>query len=365
MSVSEARLIANRQNSAKSTGPKTPEGKERSRCNGLKHGMAGEGVVIPADDLAEVERRAETLQAELDPKTAIGVILVRQLATLSVRMERGAKQEFAAIASRVRHASENFDQDRGDRAESLFVSIVDDPRKHLELLRRSPEGVARLVKAWTELRLDLSRAGATAWSPGHLEKMANLRGLAGNGLVGSWLEALTRATWGNLASLEDHERTGVDPQSRRPWARLALIERIDTEIAGLEAHLATLDLDLIEQDRAEAGDRALFDPSKEATLARRYESEARRCFFKSLNEFRQVEAESPGRNEVIEAADSNRESAPVASSRENLAATDRDQRMIPGHAPRTDDRSQRSAPKGEIERETRRAKAPRVALAVG
>jgi hypothetical protein len=53
-----------------------------------------------------------------------------------------------------------------------------------------------------------------------------------------------------------------------------------------------------------AARRALFDPSREATLARKYEAAAERGFFRALKELRQVEreakAESPG--PVIEAA---------------------------------------------------------------
>ena len=52
---------------------------------------------------------------------------------------------------------------------------------------------------------------------------------------------------------------------------------------------------LLARLRAEAGDRALFDPSKEATLARRYEAAAERGFFKALKELRHraAEAEAP------------------------------------------------------------------------
>jgi hypothetical protein len=66
----------------------------------------------------------------------------------------------------------------------------------------------------------------------------------------------------------------------------------------LKAHRLTLDLEIIEIDRAQAGERALFDTSKDATLARRYASEAQRNYFKTLNEFRQVEAESLERAEA-------------------------------------------------------------------
>jgi hypothetical protein len=123
MPASEAKIASNRQNSLKSTGPKTVEGKERSRQNGLKHGMAGSGVVLVAEDVGEVERRNEALQAELAPKSSLGQILVLQLATLSVRMERGAKQEFASVSARARHASEDFDAERLDRVEELFASL--------------------------------------------------------------------------------------------------------------------------------------------------------------------------------------------------------------------------------------------------
>ena len=66
----------------------------------------------------------------------------------------------------------------------------------------------------------------------------------------------------------------------------------------MEAHYPTLDFEMIELDRAEAGSRALFDASKPACLARRYESEARRGFFQALKEFRKVEAEAAEREEL-------------------------------------------------------------------
>jgi hypothetical protein len=49
-----------------------------------------------------------------------------------------------------------------------------------------------------------------------------------------------------------------------------------------------------EKLRAQAGDRALFDPSPEACLARKYEAAAERGFFRAIKEFRQEEAEARG-----------------------------------------------------------------------
>ena len=112
MPASEARIQANRANSLKSPGPTSVEGRRISARNSLKHGMAGRGIVLPDSDAAEVERRNEVLQAELAPKSAMGQVLVRQLAVLSVRMEGGARHASASSATRVRHAAEAFDEAR-------------------------------------------------------------------------------------------------------------------------------------------------------------------------------------------------------------------------------------------------------------
>ncbi len=322
MPVSEAKLSANRTNSLRSTGPKTSEGKAISRQNGLKHGLTGAGVVLAPDDSAEVERRHQVLQAELAPKTALGQILVIQMATLSVRMERGAQQEFAQVAARVRHAADDFDAERVERAEQLIAGIADHPRATVRKLRKSPEGIDCLIEAWRELRRDLTRPLCPKWTDPSLEKVAHLMGLRMLDLAGSELDALAKASWGNLTGLAESDKAGIAIETVKAWARARLIETVDAEIAALEAHFATLDQITLDQDRAEAGTRALFDPSREASLARRYESEARRGFFRALREFRAVESEVLIPKEV---ADEDPTSA-VGSSRESRGVTPREPR---------------------------------------
>ena len=340
MPASEARIAANRANCLKSCGPTTAEGKERSRRNGLKHGMTGRGVVVHEDDAAEVEHRNEALQAELAPQSAMGEILVRQMATLSVRMERGARQEFAAVAVRVRHAADDFDEERIERAEQLLEGIGDDPRGHLRKLRKSPEGVIRLGRAWRDLRANLAREPKATWTASDLSRAANLVGLRDEDARGSRIGALSRGVWGDFEALGDREGGGLDDDARKGWARARLLERIDQEIAGLEAHLETLDFEMIEQDRAEAGERALFDPSKGAALARRYESEARRGFFQALKEFRRAEAEAADREGLAASPpppmpEPGRRPDPLASCWEGPTPSPRDPSPTPREVPPT------------------------------
>ena len=321
MPASEARVIANRQNSLKSTGPKSTE---RSRRNGLKHGLSG-SVVVTEEDGDEIERRTNELSAGLDPKSPLGAILVRQLATLSVKMERAARRESEALAVRVRHAAGAFDEARYQEARRIFEGLAADPREGVRLLRKSPEGVDRMIQAWRDLRVALTSRHYPGWEDGEFTRAANLLGLIVD-LRGSRLAKLARACSGNFSGLEGESGSELGPAARKAWALERLYEFIDAEVAALAAHRSTLDHETIALDRDGAADLALFDSSKDATLARRYESEARRGFFKALDEFRKAEAEVETLEEVDEpepAPEAADETAPLASLRERPVATPR------------------------------------------
>ncbi len=167
MPATEAQILANRRNAERSTGPKTAEGKERSRANAIKHGLTGEGIALPAEDAAEVDRLQRSFEAELKPSSDFGRTLVRRMALMSVRMDRCVATETATLTARVLQAEADFD-----------------------------------------------------------------------------------AEWPEVEGENDPER---------------------------------------ERMRVEAARRAMFDPSRESCLARKYEAAAERSFFRSLKELRQVE----------------------------------------------------------------------------
>jgi hypothetical protein len=161
MPASDAQVRANQQNAAKSTGPKTVEGKEKSRQNSLKHGLTGSGVVLPEVDAAEVERRTTEFAEELMAVGEVGQALARRAALNSVRMERAADQQSVAMTVRIRQveadfvAPEGVDEAEGARLKSEAVRLaMFDPSKEATLARRYEAAAERgFFKAIKELRL--------------------------------------------------------------------------------------------------------------------------------------------------------------------------------------------------------------------
>src|SRR5260370_1548552 len=78
----------NRANAESSTGPRTEAGKQRSSLNALRHGLTGQTVVLPSDDLVAYQRHCQQLHDHYHPKNAIEVQLTQAVADLSWRLNR-------------------------------------------------------------------------------------------------------------------------------------------------------------------------------------------------------------------------------------------------------------------------------------
>jgi len=92
------RAEINRANSQHSTGPKTAEGKQRSSLNALRHGLTGQIVVMPTEDLQAYQLHLKSFTDECDPKGAIEAHLVQALADASWRLNRVAALETNLLA---------------------------------------------------------------------------------------------------------------------------------------------------------------------------------------------------------------------------------------------------------------------------
>jgi len=164
------------------------------------------------------------------------------------------------------------------------------PATNHRRLLATPEGVDRLIAEWRELRRVAEHPGEARWDYANYMKADHLCGRDSSYVTE--FQALSFALKGEHRFLKLGEGDGLDEGERRRSALRGIAGLIEAKIAELEAHRETLDLASIAAERAGAAARALFDPSKEAILARKYEAAAERGIYRALKELREVEVEA-------------------------------------------------------------------------
>jgi len=86
-------LEANRRNALESTGPTTDQGKQRSRRNAVRHGLAAETVIRDLEDAEDYTAFELAVTSGFDAPTAVERELVLRLASLLWRLRRATAIE--------------------------------------------------------------------------------------------------------------------------------------------------------------------------------------------------------------------------------------------------------------------------------
>src|SRR6516164_5500875 len=99
-------MEANRRNARKSTGPITEEGKQRSRCNAVRHGLTAETVIRALEDAKAYQAFEAIIIADFDAQSAVERELVLRLASLLWRLRRATIMETGLFEIQADHLSE-------------------------------------------------------------------------------------------------------------------------------------------------------------------------------------------------------------------------------------------------------------------
>ena len=159
MAASNARILANRKNSRKSTGPRTAAGKKRSSANLRMHGLTGEGVCLPTEDVQEVDARFTDLSAETLPHDAKEVFYTRRVAMLSLRVDRCYVKEAATLRMAVRDAIPNHDRKILEELSANALDLNQDSCGAYVRIKQNSQGVDCMIEHWRELRQALADNG--------------------------------------------------------------------------------------------------------------------------------------------------------------------------------------------------------------
>jgi hypothetical protein len=96
-------IEANRANARRSTGPVTEEGKLRSRCNAVRHGLTAETVIGALEDADDYRAFEQAIIADYDAQSAVERELVLRLASLLWRLRRATTMETGLFDTQADH----------------------------------------------------------------------------------------------------------------------------------------------------------------------------------------------------------------------------------------------------------------------
>ena len=262
------------QNATRSTGPKTQEGKEKSRRNALKHGLRAETLAIPGEDPADFAAREQEWLDHYKPRGPGEAYILRTALRCTIQLDRGDLYLSATLASQVRSAPDRWDQEQYNHVERMIELIDTDIKENFDDavrgLRQTGKGCRWLIEQWTGLLSTLETQGY--WERHNYKWSKVLGGDMFNG------EALIV----NPKYLDESREVRPDPM------RSTYYTEVVTEIAE---HLKTLGereerlrVEIEEPDRAEAWKRALLiADSKEAQLFQRYQAAAHSVLLRSIS----------------------------------------------------------------------------------
>src|SRR5665213_1356337 len=121
-------IEANRRNALKSTGPTTPEGKERSRCNAVRHGLTAETIIAALEDSKDYEAFEAAVVSDYDAESTVERELVLRLASVLWRLRRATGIESALFESVI---AEPDNREQGHSRPSLADAADCSDRNHL------------------------------------------------------------------------------------------------------------------------------------------------------------------------------------------------------------------------------------------
>ncbi|HZW31926.1 MAG TPA: hypothetical protein VFF52_14540 [Isosphaeraceae bacterium] len=328
------RAEISRRNGCKSRGPRTPEGKERSKFNALKHGLDARTPILPGEDAETYRARIDAWTADFRPRNEFEHFLVEQAVRVSWQIERANRAETARLAEQIQTAAADQARRRDDEVAELGRRLLPDqfgtpsldarangqpgepqlacsgttddsdhPSRLVQSLESTSAGCHWLLDRWVQLRAILDQG--LGWQPSDQLRAIRLLGHqpgdpaetpvvtaisracraldthrvdpcaeAGNGRAGSAVSPDAQPSPARRVAL-------LQPQDQ-PEARRALLAIVDQATFRLEA-MAEAHQEREAAEAAEQADRLSFDDSDSGERLRRLQMYCGRSFLRMLD----------------------------------------------------------------------------------
>jgi hypothetical protein len=330
-----AQIEANRQNARKSTGPRTEEGKNRSRLNALDHVGRANLMVLPTEVFGEYENELKAWKLSFQPRNPAEEVLVERLVSLGWQQKRIDRAQTARLTRRIYHGEieeadsvqeevielgqklfqdacgplalhleRDMSQICGQDGENLRISAYgddeDQPMRLVHCLQATGAGCRWMLEKWASLRVLLERG--VAWLAPDKLKAVRLLGrhpidafdspdvarvyLASFMLVNQEgnpfreiLNELSDSEVPIYVSYLKQRQYGALAPKDAVAARQMLLEIVDRATAALQEKVEMF-RQLAELDAVSAADRLSWDDTAEGERVRRYELTCERTWLR-------------------------------------------------------------------------------------
>jgi hypothetical protein len=301
--TSEERSRINRLNGSKG-GPKTAQGKAKSRGNALKHGLRAQKIALPNEDPQKAAKLGFQFARQYQPQTVHQHELVDRV-TFAAIQQRRCQNDFAARAREtIENAQANIDRAHHDQVDAQKAHFKKNPARAVAGLRQTALRCGWLLDRWIKLRGRIINQGGMFEAD--QSEMVKLTSEAdGDGSIdalGFYIQ-LHAILWGprpgpyDLGFLKSKVPDSLWEPLLKRWAnpednKAALLRIIDEAVDELTAREAYLRNGPEAVERKYAADQAVLNlQEKSSGLWLRYYKEINSEYFRATKELRRSLAE--------------------------------------------------------------------------
>jgi hypothetical protein len=268
----------------RATGPRTPQGKARSKYNAIKYGIFSKVILVKGEHRAQYDALLKGLREYFQPVGTVEGVLVEKLAVLLWRHRRLIVAEGAEI----RNSSEFWEWDEGNReykeSEEIRTSFMLERDRGLMSKIDNPIVLERCLELLVELRVIMEAYGFEPnWENPRLEKLYGVRDEGG-----SWHTLYdSYFRWGGVANIPEEDRQ--DKGSPTPeQCKRNVSDEIDAEIRRLTLYKKTRARIEADRTKLEMLRRSVPDPPGLDRLLR-YEAHLERIFDRTLSQLERLQ----------------------------------------------------------------------------
>ncbi|WP_223759183.1 hypothetical protein [Myxococcus sp. RHSTA-1-4] len=241
-------------NGAKSRGPTSATGKERSSLNSVRYGFSGAHLLLPGEDAAEYERHLDGYFSALVPTSMPEAVIVAQLGDLSWKLERLTKVENNRLRARLEEELEKTDAGNALTSTRGALLLVNALAETVDVVPVPPEDAKSTGHFLNTVERVVAQLRDVPELPGAVVQILADALTAAQDLVKSvrmkkdayvGLGNAAKVVRGALIEKQTHEEAALGPVRERLAAEVLLLE--DADLKKLEKYRRTLEASLLRQ----------------------------------------------------------------------------------------------------------------------